>query len=129
MSRLATAFLTAVLLAASSPAEAQQGPVLRADHLVHFGASALVASSGYGVAASLWEGPLPRLGLGLGAAIAAGGAKELADLAGLGVADWRDLVADLLGAVAGAFLAWAIDEALHRRRGGRRAAFARAAPF
>jgi len=104
--------IAAVLLAVPAEGRAQARGWLARDKVLHFGASFGVASLGYAIGADLFECVPCRIGLGAGMALVAGGGKELADLAGLGDADLRDFLADLVGLALGVVLAWAIDVAV-----------------
>lgn len=80
------------------------------DKAKHFGASALIAGGGYGLAAPFFkESRLPPLLIGAGLGLAAGVTKELYDLSGHGHASWKDLTWDALGVGVGLALAFGID--------------------
>lgn len=108
------------LLAVPSAVRAEEGRVLGRDRLLHVGATFGLGLAGYGLGALASESLGLRLGLGLGLPLAAGLAKELADLAGLGRPDVWDLVADFVGAALGALVAWAVESAFEPRAGPRR---------
>lgn len=94
------------------PAQAQapsEDPWLGPDKTLHFSVSAVISSSGYGVAAALEQDRPLRLVVGGALGVSAGVAKELADLAGLGHPSWRDLTWDLMGVATGLLLGFAID--------------------
>jgi putative lipoprotein len=115
--RLATAagakaaLLTTVsVLFVSGPARAADpDPWFGRDKALHFGASAAIASAGYGTSALFSEKTRVRLATGAVLGLGAGVAKELWDLSGHGDASWRDLTWDLAGTVTGLALAAAID--------------------
>lgn len=80
------------------------------DKAKHFGASALIAGGGYGLAAPFFEeSRVPPLLIGAGLGVAAGVGKELYDLSGHGHASWKDLTWDALGVGVGLALALGID--------------------
>lgn len=95
---------------------ADPDPWLGQDKALHFAASAGIAGTGYGLA-GLWQPPpdeVHRLAIGGSAGLAAGVAKELLDLAGLGMPSWRDLAWDVAGTAFGLALAWAVDRLVLR---------------
>jgi putative lipoprotein len=117
-----------LLLAATVPARraraADPDPWFGRDKALHFGASALLASGGYGATALVADDRRVRLAVGGGFAFSLGVAKELWDLSGHGDASWRDLTWDAVGTVAGLAVAAAVDWTI-QRIGGRRAVAAR----
>lgn len=114
MRRWAAAVALAGALGAASTARAQAAdpdPWLGPDKALHFGASAGIAGAGYALA-GLWppSSEAQRLVVGGSAALAAGVAKELLDLAiGLGRPSWKDLAWDVAGTAFGLAVAWAVD--------------------
>jgi putative lipoprotein len=79
------------------------------DKLAHFGASAGLASAGYGLGAVFFERPEPRLFVGAGMALGLGTAKELFDQAqGRGFSA-RDLAWVAAGTLVGLSLSWVVD--------------------
>jgi hypothetical protein len=122
------AVIVAALIAATpARAHAEDATPLGADKSMHLVVGGAVAVFGYALAAQLLDGPGLRAAIGGGLALAAGGAKELWDLAGHGSAEWLDLAFDLLGAGVGLLIAVAVDLTLEHRQRRRRAlaAFAR----
>jgi putative lipoprotein len=102
-------------LAAPRPARAADpDPWFGHDKALHFGASALLASGGYGATALATDDRRVRLAVGGGFAFSLGIAKELWDLSGHGDASWRDLTWDAVGTVTGLALAAAVDWTLGR---------------
>jgi putative lipoprotein len=98
------------LLLLSAPAAADgHDPWWGPDKALHFGVSAALGAGGYGFGALLTDTCWERALIGAGAAIGAGGAKELADLAGLGHASWRDFTWDVVGAATGVGFGLAVD--------------------
>jgi putative lipoprotein len=79
------------------------------DKALHFGASAIIAGGGYGLAATQFEARYPRLLIGGGLALAAGAGKELLDMTGFGDPSWRDFTWDVIGTATGLLVAWGID--------------------
>jgi putative lipoprotein len=108
-------------LAAASPAAAQDDWLGR-DKALHFGISAALSASAYGVSAIWLEPPAHRTLVGASTALVAGAAKEIWDAAGHGDPSGKDFTWDLVGAVTGAGLALAVDLVLRRVRRGRNAA-------
>jgi putative lipoprotein len=104
-----TVALGLALGAARSARAADPDPWFGRDKALHFGASALLASGGYGATALVTEDRRVRLGVGGGFAFSLGVAKELWDLSGHGDASWRDLTWDAVGTVTGLAVAAAID--------------------
>jgi len=107
-------WLGVVAVVASAAARAQApdpDPWFGPDKPVHFAVSAGIASGSYALA-----GLLPgsseglRLVVGGSAALAAGAAKELFDLAtGLGTPSWKDFTWDAAGTAVGLAVTWAVD--------------------
>lgn len=105
------ACLTLLLLLGALPGQAQPAldPWWGPDKAAHYGLSAALAGSGWGLAALGTEHRPLRLAVGASLALGAGLAKELLDLAGGGAPSWRDLAWDGLGTATGLLLAWALD--------------------
>jgi putative lipoprotein len=83
------------------------------DKALHFGASALISGTGYGVGTLLFERSRVEPALfGGGIALAVGAAKEGADALGLGDPSWKDFTWDVIGTVVGLAIALGIDVAL-----------------
>jgi putative lipoprotein len=100
-----------VAAAARAQAPADPDPWFAPDKAVHFAASAGIASGAYGLA-GLWQpsSEALRLAVGGSAALAAGAAKELFDLAtGSGRPSWKDFAWDMAGTAVGLAVAWAVD--------------------
>ena len=98
------------VLARARPARAADpDPWFGRDKALHFGASALLASGGYGATALVADDRRVRLAVGGGFAFSLGVAKELWDLSGHGDASWRDLTWDAVGTVTGLAVAAAVD--------------------
>ncbi len=101
---------TAALLALPSAAHAADpDPWLGKDKALHFGASSLIAASGYTIGAFVFDARGHALIAGAALAAAAGIGKETLDLAGYGDPSWRDLTWDGIGMVAGLVVAWSVD--------------------
>lgn len=110
---------------------AQESEWFGRDKAQHFGAGLAISAGGYGLCAAFFERPTGRLILGSLLGLAAGGGKELLDLAGLGTPEWSDFVWTVAGAALGLLLAWSIDLITNGRPGRRdrsAAAFARGPP-
>lgn len=87
------------------------------DKALHFGATATIASGGYGLTMLLTERGLEdrrawAFGVGLGLAMGAGIAKEAWDATGRGDPSWKDLAWDGVGTGAGLLLAFGLDRLL-----------------
>jgi len=114
MSRLVAAIVV-LSLVVPPWARASDDPWTGPDKALHFGLSTALSAGSYGLGAALWDDPDDRWKaalLSLGVTLGAGGAKELADLAGLGDPSWRDFTWDVIGAVVGLGLAFTFDVAL-----------------
>ena len=79
------------------------------DKKLHFGASAALAVTGYGVAAVTTESRTLRTFVGVSSAAVAGVGKELIDLAGYGDPSWKDLTWDGIGCAVGIGIALLVD--------------------
>ena len=107
--------VAAVLIAVvASPAVARAAdsdpdPWFGRDKVLHFGASATLAGSGYAIGAPLFDSRGHALILGGSLALGLGITKEVLDATGLGDPSWRDLTWDGIGTVAGLAFAWGID--------------------
>ncbi len=109
----------AVTLAASPFCAAADPPLdpdpwFGKDKLLHFGVSAAISAGGYGVGKAAFGGYAGPAILGSSLALAAGGAKELIDLAGYGDPSWRDLAWDVIGTAVGTGICLSIDAIVHR---------------
>jgi len=113
---MAAAALAGALGASSVRAQpVDPDPWLGPDKALHFGVSAGIAGGGYLVAYLLppESSEVQRLVVGGSAALAAGAAKELFDLAtGLGRPSWKDLAWDVAGTAAGLAVTWWLDRIL-----------------
>ncbi len=112
------ALLGAIVLASPERAAraADPDPWFGSDKALHFGASAGIASAGYGMAAIGYDERWPRFLWGGGVGLAAGVGKECADSLGAGQASWKDLTWDVLGVAVGLGVAWLLDVAISRDR-------------
>lgn len=97
-----------VASAASAPAAAQDDWLGR-DKALHFGVSAAISASGYGLSAFWLERPAWRALAGASTALAAGAGKEIWDAAGHGDPSARDFTWDLAGALTGVGVALGVD--------------------
>lgn len=104
-----------LLVALLRPAGAAEDAWTGTDKALHFGISTALAAGTYGFGVALWSEPDERWKaalLGAGVTLGAGGAKELADLAGLGHPSWKDFTWDVIGTVVGLGLAFTFDIAI-----------------
>jgi putative lipoprotein len=79
------------------------------DKALHFGAGATIAATGYGVGTAIWPERWKAMALGGGSAIAIGALKEGLDATGFGDPSWKDFTWDVIGAVVGLGVAYAVD--------------------
>ncbi len=79
------------------------------DKALHFGASAVIAGSVYGVGTLFLDGRTYPAILGGSVALAAGGAKEGWDALGHGTPSWRDFAWDVVGTATGLGVALLVD--------------------
>jgi uncharacterized protein YfiM (DUF2279 family) len=114
VSKNLAAFLLVVAIGVcSAPASLHarsRDPWLARDKLLHFGATAAIAASGYGLSRWWLDDERQRLAAAAGLAMSAGVAKELYDLSGHGDPSWRDLTWDAAGAACGSLSAWLVGE-------------------
>jgi putative lipoprotein len=115
---LISALTTAALLVAS----AMFAPHARAaddwfarDKALHFGASAVIAATGYGITTAFDDRRAVALAVGGGVALCAGVGKETLDALGYGTPSWKDLTWDLAGIVVGLAVAYGIDMLIRPR--------------
>lgn len=105
--------LAAALLALSAAAaRADDDPWLGPDKALHGTGAGGLALAGYAVALPFTFDVAPRVAVGIGLAATLSVAKELADLAGLGQASWKDLAWDAIGCALGVITAVLIDRLL-----------------
>ena len=107
--RIATAVLLAAVALSVDARAADPDPWLGRDKVLHFGASATLAGSGYAIGAPLLDCRGHALILGGSLALGLGITKELLDATGLGDPSWKDLTWDAIGTVSGLLFAWSID--------------------
>lgn len=108
----------ALLVTLLTPVLARADDWTGADKAAHFGLSAAVGAAATSVVplAGGPSGPDWRpLALGVGVGLLPGLAKEAWDLGGRGDPSWRDVTWDVIGAVVGAGLVWAVQAALSPR--------------
>jgi putative lipoprotein len=109
------AVATVAMVGVATPAMAQASdPWWGPDKVLHFGATAALATGGYATGALLFEGELPRFALGAGLGLGAGVAKELWDLSGRGDPSWKDLTWDVVGTGTGLLASWVVDRFILR---------------
>jgi putative lipoprotein len=113
--RALSVLLAPALLALPSRARGEDAWVAR-DKALHFGVSAAIAASSYGVSAVWIEHPLYRFIAGGSVALAVGAGKEAWDAAGHGDPSLKDFTWDVVGALTGAGLALGIDYIVQRTR-------------
>src|SRR5262249_36604040 len=98
------------VLLCSVPARAEDpDPWFGSDKTLHFGATATAAAAGYGQAALVFDGYVPRAATGAAFGLGLGIGKEVLDAAGLGDASWKDLAWDVAGTAVGVAVALSVD--------------------
>jgi putative lipoprotein len=85
--------------------DAWSGP----DKALHFSVSVGLTTGSYAAVAFFTDHLGLRAALAAGVALAAGAAKELADLAGLGHPSWKDFTWDVIGTFTGVVTALLLD--------------------
>jgi putative lipoprotein len=88
------------------------------DKALHFGASAAIAATGYGVTTAFTEKRALAFAIGGGVAIGAGIAKEGYDALGYGEPSWKDFAWDVAGTLVGLGIAYGVDALLRREPTG-----------
>ena len=106
---VAAAMLSASTPALAVPPVADPDPWFSKDKALHFGISAGIAGTGYGLSAIGTDDIRIRIAFGAGAGILVGAAKELIDLTGAGDPSWKDFAWDVIGTVVGVGIAVSID--------------------
>ena len=114
-------WLAACLTLGASTAGAEKlqltSPFWADDAAGHLVISAGLAGGGYAIAAAYVTESRPlRALIGAGASLLISNAKEVVDLVGPGVADWRDVAWNAIGAAVGTVVSLAIDWLLTRCR-------------
>jgi putative lipoprotein len=84
------------------------------DKALHFGASAILSSTAYGVTTAFDDRRSVAFIVGSGVALTAGIAKETYDALGYGDPSWKDLAWDVAGTLVGLGIAYGVD-AIFRR--------------
>lgn len=84
------------------------------DKALHFGASAAIAGTGYGVTTSFTDRRALAFAVGGGVALGTGLAKEVLDAAGYGTPSWKDLAWDAIGTLVGLGIAYGVDALIRR---------------
>lgn len=79
------------------------------DKALHFGFSAGLAATGYGVSSIWLDRAWQRASAGAAFALTIGAGKELADWAGYGHPSYKDMLYDLAGTALGVTLAYLVD--------------------
>ncbi len=100
--------LAQVLLVLPARARAEDAWVGR-DKALHFGVSAAIAASGYGLSAVWIERPGYRFLVGSSLALTVGAGKEIWDAAGHGDPSGKDFTWDVIGTLTGAGFALGVD--------------------
>ena len=96
----------------SRPAQANEDAWWARDKALHFLTSGSIAGATYAAGTLQWDSRVPTICLALGVAIAAGAGKEGWDAMGHGDASWKDFTWDVIGAIAGVGLSFAVDTAV-----------------
>lgn len=92
-----------------SSADDDPDPWWGRDKALHFGFSAGLAATGYGVSSIWLDKAWQRASAGAAFALTIGAGKELADWAGYGHPSYKDLLYDLAGTALGVTLAYLVD--------------------
>jgi putative lipoprotein len=103
-----------VLLSARAARADDPDPWFGADKALHFGLSAALAGTGYGVSSLFLDQPATRALAGAGFSLTLGAGKELYDLAGHGDPSWRDFTWDVAGTAVGVGVALLVDALLSK---------------
>lgn len=107
--------LAASLALAPAPLRAagpDPDPWVAPDKALHFGVSAGVSGTSYGVTSLVTSDIRIRVAFGVGTGLVVGAVKELLDMAGLGRPSWKDFAWDVAGTIVGVGIAVAIDFAV-----------------
>ena len=108
---LAVALALAASLVARPAAQAAE-PDPWFDKAMHFSVSFALAGNAYADSSAFTKRASIRVLSGVGVALAAGIAKELADQYGGRGLSWRDLTWDAVGTATGTLVAWLVDRYL-----------------
>jgi putative lipoprotein len=112
-SRLPLAVALVVLFVAQPAAQAAEpDPWFGRDKVMHFSVSFALAGNAYADSSAFTKRTSIRVLSGVGVALSAGIAKELADRYDGGDASWRDLTWDAIGTATGTLVAWLVDRYL-----------------
>lgn len=109
------AIVLAGMILLARPARADDpDPWLGTDKALHFGVSAALAGTGYGVSSLVLDEPATRALAGAGFSLTLGASKELYDLAGHGDPSWKDVTWDIAGTAVGVGVALLVDALLSK---------------
>jgi putative lipoprotein len=112
-SRLPLAVALVVLFVAAPAAQAAEPDLwFGRDKVIHFSVSFALAGNAYADSSAFTKRTSIRVLSGVGVALLAGIAKELADRYDGGDASWRDLTWDAVGTATGTLVAWLVDRYL-----------------
>jgi putative lipoprotein len=112
--RAATLLVSFAAVSTTRTAQAaDDDPWFGLDKAEHFAAGSIIAGGGYALGTALWNERSHAILLGLGAALAAGAAKEALDATGLGHPSWKDFAWDAIGGLCGVGIAVTIDIGVH----------------
>jgi len=103
-----------VLLPARAARADDPDPWFGTDKALHFGFSAALAGTGYGVSSLFLDAPGTRALAGAGFSLTLGASKELYDLAGHGDPSWKDFTWDVAGTAVGVGVALLVDALLSK---------------
>ncbi|HEX4341042.1 MAG TPA: hypothetical protein VH062_34270 [Polyangiaceae bacterium] len=101
-----------LLFGVSTAHAADPDPWLGQDKAIHFGVSAALAASAYGVSSLFLDRPWQRSVAGASFSLTLGAGKELYDLSGHGDPSWKDFTWDVAGTAVGVGIALLIDAAV-----------------
>lgn len=111
--RFAPVALGVALFAIAAPARAEDtDPWWGPDKALHFGISAGLAGTGYGVSALFLDSRAERAVAGASFSLVLGAGKETWDLLGHGDPSWKDFTWDVAGTAVGVGIALLVDLAI-----------------
>ena len=113
---MVAAIAIAATLSTGSRAQATEDGSWGRDKALHFGVSAGLGATGYGLSSLVLKPRWQRAASGAGFSLSLGAAKEIMDMHGTGTASERDMAWNVVGTATGVGLAWLADILLGARR-------------